>query len=74
MLTHLAQQELLLDVAGHRVPDCCSLWKGKENQVPLCVHQLSTLQQPLSHGAVADAKSHHRPQPQMETPLRWLQC
>ena len=34
--THLAQQELLLDVGGHRIPDSNSLCRAKEKQVTLC--------------------------------------
>ena len=74
MLTHLVQQELVLDIASHPVPDGCLLWKAKENQVVLCVCQLSTLQHPLSCGALADVKCHCCPQPHMDTALRWLQC
>ena len=43
---HLEQQELLLDVASHSIPDGCLLWKAKENQVTLYVCQLSTLYTP----------------------------
>ena len=71
---HLVQQELFLNVASHRVPDGCSLWKAKENQVALCVCWLATLQHPLSCGALADVKCHCSPLAQMETPLRRLQC
>ena len=74
MSPHLAQQELFLNVAGHCIPDVCSLWKAKENQVTLCVCRLLTIQHPLSCGALADVKYHCCPQPQMVTALRWLQC
>jgi len=43
MLTHLAQQELLLHVDGHRIPDSYLLWRAKEKQVTVCICQFSVL-------------------------------
>lgn len=53
VLSYLVQQELLLDVASHCVPDSHSLWKAGENQAVLCICQLSTLPAPLGCGALA---------------------
>ena len=43
VLTHLAQQEMLLHVDGHRIPDSYSLWRAKEKQVTLCICHLLVL-------------------------------
>lgn len=64
MLNHLVEQELLLNVGGHCVPDGCSLWKskGEPGHAPSPPTLRSTPNiPPTSHEAVADAKCHGRP-------------
>lgn len=46
VLSHLVQRQLLLDIAGHCIPDSLSLWKRVKFQVLLCFCWLSTSQHP----------------------------